>query len=552
MLHSSVMAAPVALHRLLASVLKPFSAGLTRIKVGLRRRERRSSYLLLAPLLCQAKPQAEVPSPSCSAYAHNIQRFQWIGELVPAFGISGSQVKVLSSPSEFYETMKEHIKMAKKRIVMASLYLGTGPLEQELVDCIEETLQRSRDETPISDLRVSVLLDCTRGSRGKKNSRTMLIPLLKKFPNQVRVSLYHTPDLRGILKFLLPERFNEIIGLQHIKIYLFDNNVIVSGANLSDSYFTNRQDRYVLLQDCHEIADFFEDLVNAVSDISLQLQQNDTADVKPGMIHPFTGSRKDFCAEANKRIMAVVNEARSKQQHRNHIKCLSDNNSEQLFVPSDNGQAPKYTDTWIYPIIQMKPFEIRIDEQVTETLMTRAEADSKMCLTSGYFNLTQAYMNLILGTNADYQILLASPEVNGFFGAKGVAGAIPYAYVYIARQFCRRVHQSGLQDRIRLHEYFRKDWTFHAKGLWYYVSGSRWPCLTLIGSPNFGYRSVHRDLEAQLAIITENHKLQQQLQEEQENLYCLSNEISTVTFDQSNRYVKLWVKLVTPLIKNFF
>eukprot|EP00061_Rhincodon_typus_P011320 g36246.t1 len=174
-------------------------------------------------------------------------------------------------------------------------------------------------------------------------------------------------------------------------------------------------------------------------------------------------SRKDFCAEANKRIMAVVNEARSKQQHRNHIKCLSDNNSEQLFVPSDNGQAPKYTDTWIYPIIQMKPFEIRIDEQVTETLMTRAEADSKMCLTSGYFNLTQAYMNLILGTNADYQILLASPEVNGFFGAKGVAGAIPYAYVYIARQFCRRVHQSGLQDRIRLHEYFRKDWTFHAK-----------------------------------------------------------------------------------------
>ncbi|XP_048466715.1 CDP-diacylglycerol--glycerol-3-phosphate 3-phosphatidyltransferase, mitochondrial isoform X2 [Rhincodon typus] len=524
MLHSSVMAAPVALHRLLASVLKPFSAGLTRIKVGLRRRERRSSYLLLAPLLCQAKPQAEVPSPSCSAYAHNIQRFQWIGELVPAFGISGSQVKVLSSPSEFYETMKEHIKMAKKRIVMASLYLGTGPLEQELVDCIEETLQRSRDETPISDLRVSVLLDCTRGSR----------------------------DLRGILKFLLPERFNEIIGLQHIKIYLFDNNVIVSGANLSDSYFTNRQDRYVLLQDCHEIADFFEDLVNAVSDISLQLQQNDTADVKPGMIHPFTGSRKDFCAEANKRIMAVVNEARSKQQHRNHIKCLSDNNSEQLFVPSDNGQAPKYTDTWIYPIIQMKPFEIRIDEQVTETLMTRAEADSKMCLTSGYFNLTQAYMNLILGTNADYQILLASPEVNGFFGAKGVAGAIPYAYVYIARQFCRRVHQSGLQDRIRLHEYFRKDWTFHAKGLWYYVSGSRWPCLTLIGSPNFGYRSVHRDLEAQLAIITENHKLQQQLQEEQENLYCLSNEISTVTFDQSNRYVKLWVKLVTPLIKNFF
>ncbi|XP_051889112.1 CDP-diacylglycerol--glycerol-3-phosphate 3-phosphatidyltransferase, mitochondrial isoform X2 [Pristis pectinata] len=443
--------------------------------------------------------------------------------------------------------------MAKKRIVLASLYLGTGPLEQELVDCIEETLRRSQEETMIPDLTVAVLLDCTRGSRGKKNSRTMLIPLLKKFPNQVRISLYHTPDLRGILKLLVPERFNETIGLQHIKIYLVDNNVIISGANLSDSYFTNRQDRYVLLRDCCEIADFFDELVSAVSDISLQLEQNDTADVKPGMVHPFTGSRRDFCAAAHERVMAVVNEARRKQQHTTHLTGLAKSPSqEELALTSDIDPTLREADTWIYPIIQMKPFEIRIDEQVTEALMTEAEEDSRIYLTSGYFNLTQTYMDLILGTSADYQILLASPEVNGFFGAKGVAGAIPSAYVYIARQFYSSVCQSGLQDRIMLREYFRKGWTFHAKGLWYYLSGSKWPCLTLIGSPNFGYRSVHRDLEAQLVIVTENRKLQQQLHQEQEHLYRLSSEVLTSTFDQPNRHVKLWVKLVTPLIKNFF
>lgn len=48
-------------------------------------------------------------------------------------------------------------------------------------------------------------------------------------------------------------------------------------------------------------------------------------------------------------------------------------------------------------------------------------------------------------------------------------------------------------------------------GLWLYLAGSDLPCLTLIGSPNFGYRSVHRDLEAQVAIVTENKALQQQL-----------------------------------------
>ncbi|XP_072882354.1 CDP-diacylglycerol--glycerol-3-phosphate 3-phosphatidyltransferase, mitochondrial [Hemitrygon akajei] len=549
MLHAANMAA----HRLVASALKTLASGLTRRKGALRRRERRSSYLLLAPLLAQAKAKADLPPPPCCIPAHNVQRFQWIGELIPAFGISGSQVNVLSSPSEFYGTLKEHIKMAKKRIVLASLYLGTGPLEQELVDCIEESLQRSQEEAMVPGLRVAVLLDCTRGSRGKKNSRTMLIPLLKKFPNQVCISLYHTPDLRGILKLLVPERFNETIGLQHIKVYLFDNNVIISGANLSDSYFTNRQDRYVLLRDCREIADFFDELVGAVSDISLQLEQNGTADVKPGMIHPFTGSRRDFCAAAHERIMAVVDEARRKQQHAPHLTGLAEGPSEdELVLTYDADGTPRQTDTWIYPIIQMKPFGIRIDEQVTEALMTEAEEDSTIYLTSGYFNLTQNYMDLILGTCADYRILLASPEVNGFFGAKGVAGAIPSAYVYIARQFYNRVCQSGLQDRIMLHEYFRKGWTFHAKGLWYYLLGSKWPCLTLIGSPNFGYRSVHRDLEAQLAIVTENCKLQQQLHQEQKNLYHLSSEVLASTFDQPNRHVKLWVKLVTPLIKHFF
>lgn len=87
-----------------------------------------------------------------------------------------------------------------------------------------------------------------------------------------------------------------------------------------------------------------------------------------------------------------------------------------------------------------------------------------MFLTSGYFNLTQAYMRLVLGAGANYRILTASPEVNGFFGAKGVAGAIPAAYTHIARQFYEQVCRLGQRERIRLHEYHRAGWSFHAKG----------------------------------------------------------------------------------------
>lgn len=120
---------------------------------------------------------------------------------------------------------------------------------------MEEALQRSQGSDRDPQLKVSVLLDYTRGSRGcwrppppelrvfqmgpqcspplcvpgPVNSRTMLLPLLQRFTSQMRVSLYHTPDLRGLLRLLVPQRFNETIGVQHIKVYLFDDSVIISG-----------------------------------------------------------------------------------------------------------------------------------------------------------------------------------------------------------------------------------------------------------------------------------------------------------------------------------
>ncbi|XP_065503592.1 CDP-diacylglycerol--glycerol-3-phosphate 3-phosphatidyltransferase, mitochondrial isoform X1 [Caloenas nicobarica] len=510
----------------------------------------RSSWLLLAPLL--APPVPVVTAPPCSLCPKGAHRFQWIRNLVPEFGISSSHVKVLSSPTEFYELLKVQIKSAKQRVVMASLYLGTGLLEQELVDCLEETLEKSLQAKGPSSLRVSILLDYTRGSRGRKNSRTMLIPLLQRFPEQVRVSLFHTPNLRGLLRLLIPERFNETIGLQHIKVYLFDDNVILSGANLSDLYFTNRQDRYVLLQNSPEIADFFTELVDAIGDVSLQLQRDDTVQMMEGMVHPYQGDKVAYCEIANRRVMEVINSARTRQELLHAKTFHSSQQGSSSLSQQGSGDLKPEPDTWIYPLIQMKPFGIQIDEMVTETLLTEAERDARVYLTTGYFNLTQAYMDLILGTRAEYRILLASPEVNGFFGAKGVAGAIPAAYVYIEHQFYSEVCGLHQEERVRLQEYCRAGWTFHAKGLWLYLAGSDLPCLTLIGSPNFGYRSVHRDLEAQIAIVTENKALQQQLHQEQEQLYLCSGVVSSATFEQPNRYVKLWVKLVTPLIKNFF
>ena len=94
-------------------------------------------------------------------------------------------------------------------------------------------------------LRVEVLLEHTRGSRGEHNSRTMLLPLVQNFSDVVKVSLYHSPSLRGLLKLLLPERFNETVALTHLKVYLTDDTIIMSGSVISFVFFSPLVDNLI-------------------------------------------------------------------------------------------------------------------------------------------------------------------------------------------------------------------------------------------------------------------------------------------------------------------
>jgi phosphatidylserine/phosphatidylglycerophosphate/cardiolipin synthase-like enzyme len=58
----------------------------------------------------------------------------FVGELdkiAPSFKVNGSQIQVLQSPAEFYETLKDKIRNAERRIFLSTLYIGKS--ERELV-----------------------------------------------------------------------------------------------------------------------------------------------------------------------------------------------------------------------------------------------------------------------------------------------------------------------------------------------------------------------------------------------------------------------------------
>ncbi|XP_005097727.1 CDP-diacylglycerol--glycerol-3-phosphate 3-phosphatidyltransferase, mitochondrial [Aplysia californica] len=479
-----------------------------------------------------------------------LSSFKWMSQFGPEFLIRGEQVQVITEPDQFYQVLKLKTRKAKRRVTLASLYLGNGNLESDLVACVREACEEAVTSGN-SDFEVNVLLDYTRGSRGKFNSRSMLRPLMADYKS-VQVALFHTPDLRGILKRLVPDRFNETIGLTHVKLYLFDDSFIISGANLSNDYFMNRQDRYILFNDCPELANFFNDLVKAIMSFSLSLSADDSLSLAPDWdIHPYQDSDNGlrFKLAARKKIQSClrlgesVTDIRKRDRQKVREENVADGQSSGTLPP----------DTAVYPLVQMGPLGVSYDEQAMLGLLRSSQPQDNILLASGYFNLTDHYMAVILDqSQAKFSILMASPQANGFLGAKGIAGAIPYSYIYLAHQFLRKVQSRQQLPRIHMMEYSRDSWTFHGKGLWYYLPGHALPSLTLVGSPNFGYRSVYRDLECQVAIVTENKGLQEQLREEHVNMYSSSSPVTEATFHRRDRHVPLWTRLVTSVIKHFF
>lgn len=94
-------------------------------------------------------------------------------------------------------------------------------------------------------------MDYMRGTRiGRDgNSSLGLLKQLKlnNFNKSVRLGFYHNPDT-GMLKGKFSNSpLREIFGVHHMKAHVFDNNVMITGANLSEDYFTDRQDRCIVI-----------------------------------------------------------------------------------------------------------------------------------------------------------------------------------------------------------------------------------------------------------------------------------------------------------------
>ena len=507
----------------------------------------------------------------------NSTLLQLLSRQIRGLPARGADIDIIDSPTVFYDTLLSLIANATQHITLSSLYLGTGPLETQLVAAI----QRRCEQQP--QLKVHVLLDYYRGTRDVhgQSSLTLLQPLLAlNTPTQQRttVSLFRPPVRRfaGPVDVLFRGRWRELRGVHHMKYYIVDEQSILSGANLSDTYFINRQDRYLLFRNNPTLVDWLHQLTHTL----VTSQYAYTSDSQGKLSQPSDGSDAQ---QLKAKLMELVRPREEDGQ-------VGMNAAHATLLPQ--------VDTWLFPALQLGMVGVREEENIVTRLIKltsltafaphnpllqarqspaasppSASAPPSPLTTStvpclsiatGYMNLPFVYTNALLSSVTPVHLLSSSESANGWYGAKGVAKDVPRLYSAVLYSFLQQMAQGG-QREVDVREWQREGWSYHVKGMWLSMGrqAGQQPAvgeeavLSVVGSTNFGLRSMERDAECSLVLVTKGGlgegSLARRLGEERDRLWAHGKEVSVDTFERegSERQLPWQIRWVAKFAREY-
>ncbi|CAI7661543.1 unnamed protein product [Penicillium glandicola] len=485
-----------------------------------------------------ATTAAPTPSPLAGITAE-------LDRIAPRFEVPASQIHIIDSPAHFYSTLKNKIRNARRRIYLSTLYIGKT--EHDLIDTLSQALRGN------PDLKVSILTDALRGTRETPNAScaSLLCSLVEEYgPERVEIRMFHTPNLTGLRKKWIPSRINEGWGLQHMKLYGIDDEIILSGANLSEEYFTSRLDRYHVF-DSKVLTEYYAGIHHAICSLSFQVLPD--PENNSGYILDWPATNKapsplddpqEFIACSSTFLSPLIQASNNKPA-----------------LPSSSSQ------TYVYPVSQftslLQPDDTSTEYPAMTSILHLLSSSSvftgaRWLFTAGYFNMHPVLSSLLISstttasktpTTTKGTVLTASPWANGFFGSPGISGMLPAAYTHLAARFLDRVADAHATDSVQLKEWRKGTvgtpggWTYHAKGLWITLPREEHPSLTFVGSSNYTKRSYSLDLECGAVVVTNDPDLKQKLGEETERLQKDASPVSRDDLMRTERRVAWNVRL---------
>jgi CDP-diacylglycerol--glycerol-3-phosphate 3-phosphatidyltransferase len=186
-----------------------------------------------------------------------------------------------------------------------------------------------------------------------------------------------------------------------------------SRANLSDTYFTNRQDRYYHVRNQPSILSYLYSLQRLYSSYSYRLSPKPQPSSSPHHLIPLT-PLPDYASQyPNSRPALVWPEPSVHPRHFPSHALATITAFQRVWRESRRGRRVD-VDTWIFPMIQGGALGVEEEERGVGKLLQAAEAmqgQAQVDLTSGYFGLYHTYKKAVLEGKAPYRIVAAAPEV---------------------------------------------------------------------------------------------------------------------------------------------
>lgn len=431
----------------------------------------------------------------------------------PVFRLRPGDVTFLREPRDYFTQLQSLAAASKRRVFISGLYLGSDDLSKELVASVEDVMiQRPT-------LKVSMLFDHGRGTREEAPGQTSVTTAMPLIERGAKMHLWRSPNVASWKERLLGKRLSELLGVQHAKVHVFDDTVILSGANLSRSYFEDRKDRYVCIRD-GAVADFYYGFLQAAGSVS----------------HCATVSGVVEQGQGEQTGQVLANYYDSQYLQQKSSRKSSDDDNEAVFL---------------VPTLQLGVCALRNDEQTTLKILERIQ-NGKVVLTSGYFNVAPSYERqlFLLGAKPKVQlsVIVSSPEANSWFNSKGKHSQhVPNGYSWLQAAFMRRIPKLC---RLKMLEWKLGDaWSYHCKGLWHF--GHDNSVLTIVGSANFGNRSVNLDLEAQAVLFSDNVDFKKALECELEAVESKCESVTLDTVEQESRTPPFIYRMLLPVLKRW-
>lgn len=378
---------------------------------------------------------------------------------MPQLPLQVEQFEMLFTPKDYKLKLLTLIKSAKRRIYMSALYWQNDQAGQELMHELYQAKQRN------PDLDVHVFVDFHRAQRG-------LIGQEHSLGNAefYRDCQKHYPLPINI--YGVPVKSKELLGVLHLKGFIFDDTVIFSGSSINDIYLHQEQryryDRYHLFI------------------------QPDLANSMVLFLQTYFISAEAVIRLTDQPITAV------KQMKKAVLKLKRSLSNATYQLKPEQNTVENQAQITITPLVGLGFRGNNLNKTIRSLIRT---TEKKLIILTPYFNPPMVLIRDIrrlLKQGKQIIIIIGDKTANDFYIPPDqpftTIGGLPYIYESNLRRFVQS-HQKYIKKQLlHVHLWHHDNNSFHLKGI------SADDQLHLITGNNLNPRAWRLDLENGLLI----------------------------------------------------